>query len=69
MGGEGNAVGGQPAGPTVSGGVVSKGGSPSHFVLSGQKMQLLERMKAVRCCSARSMYNIISYCISAANIF
>ena len=32
------------------GGGVGKGGSaPSHFVLSGQKMQLLERMKMVRC--------------------
>lgn len=30
------------------GGAAGKGGSPSHFVLSGQKMQLLERMKKVR---------------------
>ena len=30
------------------GGAGIKGNSPSHYVLSGQKMHLLERMKAVR---------------------
>ena len=36
------------AGATASvGGVGYKGSSPSHYVLSGQKMHLLERMKVV----------------------
>ena len=46
---DGASAGAQAAAAaTGEGGGVSKGVSPSHFVLSGQKMQLLERMKTVR---------------------
>ena len=48
MGNEGTTPGAQAAAASGGGGVIGKGGSPSHFVLSGQKMQLLERMKVVR---------------------
>lgn len=54
MGGSDGASAGAQVATTMTGegggggGVGKPGSSPSHFVLSGQKMQLLERMKAVR---------------------
>ena len=61
MGGSSNGASGAGGGAQLSaatagttagermGGVGKGGSSPSPFVLSGQKMRLLERMKMVRC--------------------